>query len=66
MFLYGADVDATKTSLTVEFYCRWKLINDGRFQRERDVWEITKRWMANNLFVDDEAADWVLEPKGRI
>ena len=51
------DVDATKTPLTGEFYYRWNLIKDDWFQRELDVRENTKRWIAQNISVDRKAAD---------
>ena len=34
--------------------------------REPDLREATNRWMALNLSVDREGADWVIEPKGAI
>ena len=34
--------------------------------REQALRETTKRWMALNLSVDREGADWVTEPKGAI
>lgn len=65
-FLYGAKVDSTRDPLTAEFKYRWKLIKDGQFQREPDVIETTKRWIAQHLSMDSEAANWVLDPKGSI
>ena len=40
-YLYGEDVDATKTPLTTEFDYWWKLINDGCFQHELELRETT-------------------------
>ena len=60
------DVDTTRTPLTAEFDYRWKLIKDGRFQREPNMRETTKWYITHHLSVDGEAADWVLEPKGSI
>ena len=65
-FLYGADVDATRTPLTTEFDYRRKLIKDSRFQRDLELRETTKRGIAQYLSIDGEASDWVLEPKGSI
>lgn len=42
------------TPLITEFDYWWKLIKDGRFQRETDVRETTRRWIAQQLSVDGE------------
>ncbi|TMX03693.1 hypothetical protein EJD97_014822 [Solanum chilense] len=65
-YLYGADVDATRTPLIDKFDYRWKLIKDGWFQRAPELRETTKQWIAQYLSGDGEAADWVLEPNGSI
>ncbi|WP_353805801.1 hypothetical protein, partial [Acinetobacter baumannii] len=65
-YLYGEDVDTTRTPLTAEFEYRWKIFKDGRFLRETSLRETTKMWMDLHLSVDGEGADWVTEPKGAI
>ena len=55
-FLYGVDSDATRTPLTLEFDYRLKLVKDDCFQRERELRENTKRWIAQNISVDGEGA----------
>ena len=30
-YLYGGGVDANRTSLTIEFDYRWKIVKDGQF-----------------------------------
>ena len=41
-YLYGEDVDATRTSLTADFKYRWKLVKDGRFLRDPELIETTR------------------------
>lgn len=65
-YIYGADFNATWAALTTEFDYQWKVIKDGRFQREPELRETTKWCIAQYLSVDGEVADWVLEPKGSI
>lgn len=65
-YLYGKDVDFTRTPLTVEFEYRWKLVKDGRFLRQPEPRETNKRWLAQYLSIDGKAANLVLEPKGSI
>ena len=63
-FLYGEDVDANRTPLTVECDYRWQIVKDGQFLCEPSLRETTKRWIALHLSVDGEGADWVTEPRG--
>ena len=65
-FLYGEDVDANRTPLTVECDYRWQIVKDGQILRETSLRETIKRWMALHLSIDGEGADWVTEPKGVI
>ena len=65
-FLYGADVDATWIPLITVFDYQWKLIKDGRFQREHELGKFIRLFIAQSLSVNGEAVDWVLEPKESI
>ncbi|TMX00848.1 hypothetical protein EJD97_025831 [Solanum chilense] len=66
LYLYGEDVDTTRTPLTAEFDYRWKIVKEGQFWCEPSLRETTKRWMAHHLSIDEEAADWAMELKGVI
>ena len=65
-YLYGDDVDANRTPLTIEFDYRWKIVKDGQSLHDPSLRDTTKRWMALHLSVDREGADWVIEPKEAI
>ena len=65
-YLYDETVDANWTPLTAEFDYWWKLVKDGQFLREPELRETTKKWIAWYFSVDEEVADWVLQPKGDI
>lgn len=49
-----------------EFPYRLKLIKEVRFQRELELRETTKWWIAQYFSVVNEDDDWLLEPKGCI
>ena len=51
-YLYGEDVDATRTPLTADFDYRWKIVKDGQFLRETSLRETTKSWMDLHLSID--------------
>ena len=46
MYLYGADIDAILTPITAEFDYQRKLIKDDGFQRDPELRETTKWWIA--------------------
>ena len=52
--LYGEDVDANRTPLTVEFDYLWKILIDDQFLREPLQRDNTMRWMNLHLSIDGE------------
>ena len=42
------------------------MVKNGHFQRDRYLRETTKRWIAQQISVDDEGADWVMDSRNLI
>ena len=55
-FLYGEATDAGRILLTLELDYRWNMVKNGHFQRDRDLRESTKKWIAQKISIDGEGA----------
>ena len=57
--MYGEDVYANRTALTVEFDYRWQIVKNGKFLREPSLRETTKKKLDLHFSINGEGADRV-------
>lgn len=57
LFQYGLSTISARDPISPDFDYRWDLVRSGKFQRSRDKRESTKKWIAQQLFIDNEGGD---------